>query len=417
MTPLRTATALLAATLTITGSTTPAAPTADPGGSPAPPPTVATAPAGARPDGVVTWASSAQQLGDVAGGQTFRLAVHTSTAGSAPRFRLSNAFGTQPVTFGRAYAGIRRPGTAATQGGNRPLTFAGSTSVTVAPGATVTSDPLTGLRLPAFADLLISVYVRSAAGPATGHGLAMQTSYIATGDHAADRDAAAFTGQTQSWYYLDAVTVDAPAGTGAVAVLGDSITDGWHTTGDRNNRWPDYLARRLAADRSARLTGVANEGISGNRVLADGGGQSALGRLDRDVLSLPGVRTVILLEGVNDIKAVPAPAADDLIAGYRQIIARTHRAGKCIVGATVLPFNGWSEWSPAGEAVRQRVNAFIRTPGAFDAMIDLDEQLRSPYDPSRLFPPFDSGDRLHPGDKGMQAMADTVDLPSLACHR
>jgi lysophospholipase L1-like esterase len=413
---MRTATALLGATLAIAGSTGPAAATADPGVSTAPPAAVTPA-AGARPNGVVTWASSAEQLWDVAGGQTFRLAVHTSTGGSAPRVRLSNAFGTQPVTFGRAYAGIRRPGTAATQGGNRALSFAGSASVTVAPGASVSSDPLTGLRLPAFADLLISIYVQSASGPGTGHGMAMQTSYIAAGDHAADRDAAAYTQQTQSWYYLDAVTVDPPAGTGAVAVLGDSITDGWHSTGDKNDRWPDYLARRLAADRTTRLTGVANEGISGNRVLADGAGQSALGRLDRDVLSQTGVRTVILLEGVNDIKAVPAPTADDLIAGYRQIIARTHQAGKCIVGATVLPFNGWSEWSPSGEAVRRQVNAFIRTSGAFDAVLDLDEQMRSPYDPSRIFAPFDGGDRLHPNDKGMQAMADTVDLRSLACRR
>jgi lysophospholipase L1-like esterase len=373
-------------------------------------------PPSSSPSSVVTWAASAQQIGDVAPGQTFRQVVHTSVGGTSLRIRLSNAFGTEPVTFGNAYAGNRRPGSAAVDGVNRPLTFAGSASVTVPPGGDVSSDPLPG-RVPAAADLLISVFLSSAGGPGTGHGMAMQTSYLASGDHAAEPGAQAFTQQTQSWFYLDAVSVVAPAKTGAVAVLGDSITDGWHSTGDRDNRWPDYLARRLATDRATSLKGVANEGISGNRVLADGAGQSGLGRLDRDVLSQPGVRTVILLEGVNDIKATPAPTADDLIAGYRQIITRAHRAGKCVVGATILPFQGWSEWTPSGEAVRRQVNTFIRTAGAFDAVIDLDPVMSSPYDASRLFPAFDGGDRLHPNDKGMQAMADTVDLADLTCHR
>jgi lysophospholipase L1-like esterase len=364
---------------------------------------------------MVTWAASAQQIGDVAPGQTFRQVVHTSAGGSSLRIRLSNAFGTEPVTFGHVYAGDRQPASAVVQGTNRQLTFAGSESVTVPPGGTVSSDPLPG-RVPALADLLISVYVATAAGPGTGHGMAMQTSYLGPGDHAAETGAQAFPQQTQSWYYLDAVSVDAPARTGAVAVLGDSITDGWHSTMDHNNRWPDYLARRLATDNGTSLKGVANEGISGNQVLADGAGQSAIGRLDRDVLSQPGVRTVILLEGVNDIKASPAPTAADLIAGYQQIITRVHEAGKCVVGATVLPFNGWGDWTPAGEAVRQQVNTFIRTPGAFDAFIDLDEQMSNPYDPTRLFPPFDGGDHLHPNDKGMQAMADTVDLAALNCN-
>jgi lysophospholipase L1-like esterase len=244
--------------------------------------------------------------------------------------------------------------------------------------------------------------------------MAMQTSYLAAGDHAADVGATAFTRQIGSWFYLDALTVDARPGTAAVAVLGDSITDGWQSTGDRNNRWPDYLARRLAADPRTDIKGVANEGISGNKVLSDGAGQSALHRLDRDVLSQQGVRTVILLEGVNDLKA-GGVSAEDLVAGYRQIIARSHAAGKCVVGVTVLPFKGWYEWTEAGEAVRQQVNAFIRTSGEFDATVDLDVALRSPYDHARLFPPFDGGDHIHPNDKGMQAMADGVDLAALSC--
>jgi lysophospholipase L1-like esterase len=160
---------------------------------------------------------------------------------------------------------------------------------------------------------------------------------------------------------------------------------------------------------------VVNEGISGNKVLTDGAGDSALHRLDRDVLSQPGLRTVILFEGVNDLKGDGGATAAELIDGYRQIIARVHAAGVCVVGATILPFRGWNEWTPAAEQVRQEVNAFVRTSGEFDATADLDAALRSPYDPARIFPPFDGGDHLHPNDKGMMAIADTFDLRSLRC--
>lgn len=160
---------------------------------------------------------------------------------------------------------------------------------------------------------------------------------------------------------------------------------------------------------------MANEGISGNKVLADGAGQSALGRLDRDVLSQPGLRTVFLFEGVNDIKAHTGVTASDMIAGYREIVRRAHAAGKCVVGATVGPFKGWPEWDPAAESVRREVNEFVRNSGEFDAVTDFDHVLRSPYDPERVLPFFDNGDHLHPNDKGMRALADAVDLTSLDC--
>lgn len=165
------------------------------------------------------------------------------------------------------------------------------------------------------------------------------------------------------------------------------------------------------------MKGVANAGISGNQVLADGAAQSALKRLERDVLSLPGVRTVFLFEGVNDIKSHSGVTAASLTAGYREIIDRSHAAGLCVVGATVMPFKGWSEWDPAGEAVRVEVNEWIRTSGAVDAVVDFDKVVRSPYDAQRLLPTFDNGDHLHPNDKGMQAMADSVALKSLECGR
>lgn len=362
---------------------------------------------------VVTWGASADRMGDSAADRGYRLVVHTSVAGSDPQIRLSNAFGDRPVTFDSVYAGLRQEGAALVPGSNHRLTFGGARSVTVPAGAAALSDPL-HVRLPAATDLVVSIHSPDAAGPATGHWMALQTSYTTEGDHTAEEGAAHWTQTTGSWFYLDAVSVRPPAGTAAVVALGDSITDGWQSTTDLDRRWPDYLARRL---RSAGLhvMGVANEGISGNQVLADGGGQSALKRLRRDVLSQPGVRTVFLFEGVNDLKSHTGVTAQDLIAGYREIVERVHAAGKCVVGATVAPFKGWPEWDPVGEKVRGEVNRFIRGSGEFDAVTDFDRILRSPYDPERVLPVFDGGDHLHPNDKGMQAMADAVDLKSLDC--
>ncbi|WUO00700.1 SGNH/GDSL hydrolase family protein [Streptomyces sp. NBC_00299] len=373
------------------------------------PPAEATADA----SGVVTWGASADRMADGVAGRSYRLVVHTSVGGTDTRIRLSNAFGDRPITFDNVYAGIQKQGAELRPGSNRRLAFGGERTVTVPAGETVWSDPLPG-RLPAATNLVVSLHSPDAGGPATGHWMAMQSSYATQGDHTAAEGGAAWTVPTGSWFYLDAVSVRARAGTGAVAALGDSITDGWQSTTDLNRRWPDYLARRLQRSDTA-VKGVANEGISGNKVLADGPGESALNRLERDVLSQPGVRTVFLFQGVNDIKAHTGVTADDLIEGYREIIDRAHAAGKCVVGATVGPFKGWLEWDPAGEAVRQEVNEFIRTSGEFDAVTDFDRILRSPYDPARMMPALDGGDHIHPNDKGMQAMADAVDLTALDC--
>ncbi|WP_055491294.1 SGNH/GDSL hydrolase family protein [Streptomyces sp. TP-A0356] len=375
------------------------------------------APAAARTSAarhdVITWGASADRMADAVADRSYRLVVHTSVAGDQARIRLSNAFGDRPLTFDSVYAGIRKSGADLVRGSNRRLTFGGARSVTVPPGATDYSDPLPG-RLPAATDLVISLHTPDAAGPATGHWMAMRTSYAARGDHTAEEAGTNWTEPTGSWFYLDAVSVRTDAATGAVVALGDSITDGWASTSDTDRRWPDYLARRLRKAHTA-LKGVADEGISGNKVLADGAGQSALNRLQRDVLAHPGVRTVFLFEGVNDIKAHSGVTAKDLIAGYRQIVDRAHAAGKCVVGATVAPFKGWPEWDPAAESVRQEVNTFIRDSGEFDAVTDFDRILRSPYDHERILPFFDGGDHLHPNDKGMQAMADAVDLRRLEC--
>ncbi|MEU6356471.1 SGNH/GDSL hydrolase family protein [Streptomyces sp. NPDC047072] len=371
---------------------------------------------GSPPDGVVTWGTSADHIGDAVADRGYRMVVHTSVGGRDARVRLSNAFGDRPVTFDSVYAGLQQEGAALVPGSNRRLTFDGSSTVTVPAGSVVYSDPRPG-RLPAGSNLVVSLHTPDAAGPVTGHWMAMQTSYVTRGDHTAETAATHWTGTVGSWFYLDAVSVHPAPGTGAVVALGDSITDGWHSTTDGNRRWPDYLARRLVKADST-VKGVANEGISGNKVLADGAGESALNRLDRDVLSHPGVRTVFVFEGVNDIKAHTGVTAQDLIDGYREIADRAHDAGTCVVVSTVAPFKGWPEWDPAGEAVRQEANAYIRGhSGDFDAVADFDRVLRSPYDHERMLPALDGGDHIHPNDKGMQAMADSVDLNSLECAR
>ncbi|MFF7366998.1 SGNH/GDSL hydrolase family protein [Streptomyces tricolor] len=370
----------------------------------------------ARATGVVTWAASADRLGEGTAGQGYRLVVRTSIGGSHLRVRFTNAFGDRPLTLDGVHAGLRARGAALRPGSNRPLTFGGARTATVPAGAVAWSDPLPG-RIPAGTDLVVSLRTPDAAGPATGHWMAMQTSYTGLGGHTADESGVHWTRTTGSWWYIDSVAVrPSRAPGGAVVALGDSITDGWQSTAGLNRRWPDRLARRLAAA-GGPVQGVADEGISGNRVLADGAGQAVLRRLDRDVLSQPGVRTVILFAGVNDIKAHTGVTAADLVAGYREIARRAHAAGICVVAATVGPFKGWPEWDPAAEAVRQEVNRFLRGSTDFDAVTDFDRVLRSPYDPERILPFFDGGDHLHPDDEGMRALADAVALDSLDCPR
>ncbi|MFD9094512.1 SGNH/GDSL hydrolase family protein [Streptomyces collinus] len=372
------------------------------------------APAGS---GVVTWAASADRLGDGGADRGYRLVVRTSVGGTGLRVRLSNAFGDRPLTFDGVYAGLRGRGAALRPGSNHPLTFSGSRTVTVPAGALVWSDPLPG-NVPAGVDLAVSLHTPDAAGPATGHGMALQTSYLAQGDHGAAEGAAGWGRTTDSWWYLDAVSVrPADPATSAVAALGDSLTDGWQSSTDLDRRWPDYLARRLSGAAGTTVRGVADAGISGNKVLADGSGPSALHRLDRDVLSLPGVRTVLLFEGVNDLKAHTGVTAADLIAGYRRMARRVHAAGKCLVVATLTPFKNWPEWDPAAEAVRREVNHVLRGGGEFDALADFDHALRSPHDPERLSPRLDNGDHLHLDDQGMRTLADAVPPHSLDCRR
>jgi lysophospholipase L1-like esterase len=349
---------------------------------------------------------------------SIRNVVHTSVGGTNVRVRLSNAFGARPLSLGRvtvavaAAAGGRR----AAAGTMRTLTFGGTTGTVIPAGAEALSDPA-ALRVPADGDLLVTTYVPSPSGPVTFHPAAMQTSFFTrAGDLAAEESGASFTETTSVWHYVTGVDVQGTAAGGAVVALGDSITDGVGSTPGTNRRWPDMLSDRLAAEH--RGLGVLNAGISANRLLLDvpgsGAGRNALARLDEDVLSLGGVRTMIVLEGINDIQQTPHqtdPA--QIIAAYRQIIAQARARGIRVLGGTMTPFKGWRVYDDTLEATRQAVNTFIRTSGAFDGVIDFDAAVRDPQDPLRMKPEYDCGDHLHPSDAGFRVMAEKVQLGQL----
>ena len=345
-------------------------------------------------------------------GHTLRQVVHLSLGGAPIRVRVANTFGDGPVTIGAARIARSAGGDSIVPGTSQVIRFGGAPSVTIAAGATATSDPL-DVDVAPLGDLTVSTYVESMPPDVTGHPGSRTTSFIEAGDATAERTMHGAV-RVEHWYLLAGIDVIAPAGSAAVVALGNSITDGRGSGTDRNDRWPDELARRLAADPRTATVAVLNAGIGGNAVLRGGLGPTALDRLDRDALDQPGVRWLIVLEGVNDIgTAAPdssAATADALVAAYRQIADRAHRRGLRVYGATILPFGGSFYDHPAREAARQRVNAWIRTAGAFDAVIDFDAALRDPAAPSRLVSSADGGDHLHPNEAGYSQMASAVDL-------
>jgi lysophospholipase L1-like esterase len=364
-------------------------------------------------------ASPAQGVTDpaaVTSGSSIRQVVHLSAGGAAVRIRLSNRFGTAPLTLGHATVAVQRSAAQAVPRTLRAVTFHGARSASVPAGADLVADA-TPLAVRPGANLLITLYLPVVSGPVTTHPLALQTSYSAPGgDHAADVAGDAYTGTFQQWYYLTGVDVLNPPARGSLVAFGDSITDGYGSTVNANHRWPDYLARRMRALPPHRRLGVLNAGISGNRLLLDGGsfGVNALARLDEDVLSRTHVRTLIVLEGINDIQQSPHQTDPTKIeAAYERIAARAHAHGIKVIGATILPFKGWQVYDDTLEATRQAVNAYIRTSRTFDAVIDFDAVTRDPADPLRIRPAYDCGDHLHPNDVGYRAMAQAVDLARL----
>lgn len=367
--------------------------------------------AGVVPDGgrVAAWTGAAQHLGGPYTDKTVREIVHPSIGGTAVELRLSNTFGTVPVTFDSVYAGQRGTDASVAAGTNQRVTFGGSASVTVPAGAEVVSDPV-DLLVQKGRDLTVSIHVAGNTGEVTGHTTALQTTYYGDGDRAAQESGAGYVDQISSWFWLDAVTVVPARRASTVVAIGDSITDGYDSTPNANHRWPNYLADRLPAGSGIS---VVDEGISGNEVTADGAGASALSRLDRDAVTLPGTRTIVLMAGVNDIGNGVVTDPDQLITAYEQIVARAHAAGEKVVGGTITPFEGAGYYSGAKGQVWQAVNDWIRTSGEFDAVVDFAHATQDPADPNRLLPAYDSGDHLHPNDAGYQAMAGAVSLSGL----
>ena len=343
--------------------------------------------------------------------QTVRMIVRVSIGGEELRVRFSNAFGSGALTLGRAHVALTANGSAIVPDSDRALTFSGQPSFSIPPGAMVMSDPV-HLHVSPLARLTISVFLPDSTGPATWHALGNQTTYISgPGDFTATADMPVAKTAT-SWYWLSGVEVLASARTTAIVTLGDSITDGAYATLDANHRWPDILADQFATRNDTPLA-VLNEGISGNRLLHDEAGPSALARFDRDVLAQDGVRYLIVLEGINDIGwphmaagkyAAQAVTAQDIIAALQQIAERAHAHGILVFGATLTPFEGAFYETPDGEAEREAVNNWIRTSGMFDGVIDFDKVTRDPSKPGQFLPSYDSGDHLHPGDAGYDAM-------------
>ncbi len=348
--------------------------------------------------------------------QTLRLIVHSSISGTRVRVRLSNEMGSGTLRIGGAHVALR-PGSASaiSAASDRALTFSGAATVSIPPGAATLSDPV-ALNVPALSDLAVSVYLPGAARVTTLHATATQNSYVSTSGNFTASTTFPVQGTIEQWPFLTEVDV---SNGGAVIAIGDSITDGLRSWGNYNYRWPDWLARRLqaAGGATARL-GVVNRGISGNNLLSNLqtgslGGRSALERFDRDVLATAGAKFLFVLCGTNDIlnSTTSSPvSADDLVAGYRQLIARAHARGIAVFAGTLPPFEGASYYTPEKDLVRQAANNWLRSSGEFDAVIDFDQILRDPSNPRAFNPSYDGGDHLHPNNLGYQMMGNAVPL-------
>jgi len=357
--------------------------------------------------------------------QTIRQIIRVSAGGHRVRVRLTNEYGTKPLVIGNASIALLNSSGAVKAGTKHALTFAGQSGVTIPSAAPYLSDPV-DLPVEALSSLSISLFFPEDTGACTCHQSGMQTGYVSeAGDFTGD---ATFPEKQriQMRAFISGVEVEGSGKT--VVVLGDSISDGIGSTVDANRRWPDRLADRLVSRGGHQRWGVVNMGISGNRVLADGLGQSALSRFDRDVLSVPEAAYVIVFEGVNDLgvsygnpagpaawfirsfASGPKATPESLMAAYRQLIARAHEKGLKIIGATITPYEGADYYSAEGEAVREAINNWIRTGHAFDGVIDFDAAIRDSANPAQIKNGLHMGDHLHGSDAGYEAMANAIDL-------
>lgn len=373
-----------------------------------------------RPGAPVAWVGTweAAQVAPAATGLshtgftdvTVRDIVHISAGGSEIRIRLSNVFGARPLAVDDVRVALRRGGARTVAGSSRQVTFGGRDAVTIGVGKREFSDPVT-MGVGAGQNLAVSIFVRSATGPATWHPAAMAASYYSTaGDHGAATGAADYPHAIGAWYFLDGVDVVNTDLLGAVVTFGASTTDGVGSTSGANERYPDDLARLLLGRPDGQRMSVLNAGISGNQLLADNGtsGESALRRFYRDAIDQSGVRAIVIWEGSNDIGDHPGIKASQLIDAYLQLIAEADDYGIPVIGATLQPDQEASYYTPHGNQVRETVNRWIMASGEFDAVLNFDAVLRDPLDPAELLPAYDSGDHLHPNDAGYQAIVDST---------
>ena len=344
---------------------------------------------------------------------TIRQVIRLSAGGDAIRLRLSNEFSETPLQIGAATIARLDPTGAPDPDSTQPLSCAGLPTATIPAGAPFVSDPLP-IEIDALTDLSISLYLPSASNSCTCHGTGIATGEVSpAGDHTTTKFTPIRTFTERAFLSGVEVLTEKPAQ--AIVAFGDSITDGWGSTQDTNQRWPDILAQRLAARQSETNWAVINAGITGNELLSAAAGPSALARFDRDVLTQPGVTHVIVFIGLNDVinnfgSSDNSLTVNDIISGYRQLIARARSNGVRIYGATLTPFKGWGSWSPAGETARQAINNWMRDSGEFDAVLDFASIFADPADPASIATPLHNGDHLHGSDAGYQALASSIDL-------
>ncbi|MEW1922814.1 SGNH/GDSL hydrolase family protein [Streptomyces sp. NPDC088360] len=393
------------------------------------------------PAWTAAWAASPQRASagfkpnwseDGFSGQTLRQVVRVTEGGDRARIRLSNAYGTSPLHIAGATIARTKKGAAVEEGSVRRLTFGGRGSVEIPAHGQLSSDEA-GLNLKRFESVTVTLHLARTTGPVTFHAQSFATSYRAEGDRLGDAGAAAFDESTESWYLLSGVDVRGGREGGGgeraarrdsgIVLFGDSITDGFASSTDLNRRWSDALAERLA--KAGKPRPVLNAGIGGNLVLNDSAwyGERSTARFGRDALDLPGVGTVVVLEGLNDIgfsesdtptyKPAPKVSAEELIAGHRKLIRAAREKGVRVVGATLLPLGGSDHYGERAAKVSDEFNEWVRTSGEYDAYVDFDRALADPEDGERIAPEYDSGDHLHPNDAGYRAMARAVDLADL----
>ena len=370
---------------------------------------------------VGTWtAAPAPAEGAAFSNHTLRMTPRVSIGGRKLRVRISNAYGTRPLAIGAACVGLRSTGSALVPGSNRRLTFGSEARATIAAGAIVVSDPVE-LAFAPLSDLAVSVHLPG--DLPTSFGItgryARQTNYISPPGDFASEEVMPVGRLTDDWYFVSGIDVVAPPETGAVVALGDSLTDANISTHDGHHSWPSQLARRLIARPRGRPMAVMNQGLGGNRILHDIRGDSGLRRFDRDVLAQPGVTHTVIMLGTNDLrnrngKSDEEVTASQMIAGLKQFAVRGQARGIKVIGGTLTPFENETflpgAWNPKREAVRQRVNEWLRGTDAFDAIVDFDRALCDPDHPTRMLPIYDCGDHLHPSDLGYRTLGDAIDL-------